>query len=77
MSVLEHNWTFDFNTYFTRQVEALGKPDDILFLISAGGGDSANRERTMQGGHPQEHLGLVTRLKGLAGRGTSRSQEEN
>ena len=30
---------FDFNTYFARQVEALGRSGDILFLISTGGGD--------------------------------------
>lgn len=28
---------FGFETYFSRQVEALGKPNDILFLISTGG----------------------------------------
>lgn len=34
-------WTndFGFDTYFKRQVEAYGKPGDILFLISTGGGD--------------------------------------
>lgn len=34
-------WTndFGFNSYFSRQVEAHGKPNDILFLISTGGGD--------------------------------------
>ena len=30
---------FGFDSYFTRQVEAHGKPGDILFLISTGGGD--------------------------------------
>ena len=30
---------FDHKDYFTRQVEALGKEKDILFLISTGGGD--------------------------------------
>lgn len=30
---------FDFDSYFSRQVEALGRPGDILFLISTGGGD--------------------------------------
>jgi D-sedoheptulose 7-phosphate isomerase len=30
---------FEFNTYFARQVEALGRSGDILFLISTGGGD--------------------------------------
>ena len=33
---------FGFDTYFTRQVEALGYPGDILFLITTGGG---NREK--------------------------------
>lgn len=34
-------WTndFDFNSYFSRQVEALGRSGDVLFLISTGGGD--------------------------------------
>jgi phosphoheptose isomerase len=37
-------WTndFGFDTYFTRQVEALGQAGDILFLITTGGGDRAN-----------------------------------
>jgi len=37
-------WTndFGFDTYFTRQVEALGQSGDILFLITTGGG---NREK--------------------------------
>ena len=37
-------WTndFEFNTYFTRQVEALGNDGDILFLITTGGGDKSN-----------------------------------
>ena len=30
---------FNFDTFFERQVEALGKKDDILFLISTGGGN--------------------------------------
>ena len=32
-------WTndFEFNSYFTRQVEALGNKGDILFLITTGG----------------------------------------
>ena len=32
-------WTndFEFNSYFTRQVEALGNFGDILFLITTGG----------------------------------------
>jgi len=30
---------FGFDSYFTRQVEAHGRPGDILFLISTGGGD--------------------------------------
>ncbi len=29
---------YSFESYFARQVGALGKPDDILFLISTGGG---------------------------------------
>jgi len=33
---------FGFGSYFARQVQALGKPGDILFLISTGGG---NREK--------------------------------
>ena len=33
---------FGFDSYFSRQVKAHGKPGDILFLISTGGGD---RER--------------------------------
>lgn len=37
-------WTndFGFDSYFARQVEALGHPDDILFLITTGGGDRIN-----------------------------------
>ena len=37
-------WTndFEFNSYFTRQVEALGNNGDILFLITTGGGDKSN-----------------------------------
>jgi len=37
-------WTndFEFNSYFTRQVEALGNKGDILFLITTGGGDKSN-----------------------------------
>jgi D-sedoheptulose 7-phosphate isomerase len=37
-------WTndFEFNSYFTRQVEALGNKGDILFLITTGGGDREN-----------------------------------
>lgn len=37
-------WTndFEFNTYFTRQVEALGSKGDILFLITTGGGNREN-----------------------------------
>ncbi len=30
---------FGFESYFTRQVEALGKSGDVLFLITTGGGD--------------------------------------
>lgn len=30
---------FGFESYFERQVVALGKPNDILFLLSTGGGD--------------------------------------
>jgi len=30
---------YGFDSYFSRQVEAHGKPGDILFLISTGGGD--------------------------------------
>lgn len=33
---------FKFDTYFERQVMALGKKNDILFLISTGGGDVVN-----------------------------------
>jgi len=34
-------WTndFGFDTFFVRQVEALGQPGDILFLITTGGGE--------------------------------------
>lgn len=37
-------WTndFEFNSYFTRQVEALGNAGDILFLITTGGGNREN-----------------------------------
>lgn len=37
-------WTndFSFDTYFERQVEALGRKGDVLFLITTGGGDRAN-----------------------------------
>ena len=37
-------WTndFEFNSYFTRQVEALGNKGDILFLITTGGGNREN-----------------------------------
>ena len=30
---------FGFDSYFSRQVKAHGKPGDVLFLISTGGGD--------------------------------------
>ena len=30
---------FDYETFFARQLEALGTPGDILFLISTSGGD--------------------------------------
>ena len=30
---------FGFDSYFERQIEALGKPKDILFLLSTSGGD--------------------------------------
>ncbi|MDC0630420.1 SIS domain-containing protein [bacterium] len=33
---------FEFDSYYTRQVEALGNKDDILFLITTGGGDREN-----------------------------------
>jgi len=33
---------FGFESYFVRQVEALGQPGDILFLITTGGGDRSN-----------------------------------
>ena len=33
---------FGFETYFKRQIEAHGKPGDILFLITTGGGDRKN-----------------------------------
>ncbi len=33
---------FEYNTFFKRQVEALGNRGDILFLISTGGGDRAS-----------------------------------
>ena len=33
---------FDFTSYFTRQVEALGNKGDILFLITTGGGNREN-----------------------------------
>ena len=33
---------FGFDTYLTRQVNALGRPGDILFLITTGGGDRVN-----------------------------------
>lgn len=33
---------FGFDTYFIRQVEALGRSGDILFLITTGGGDRAS-----------------------------------
>ena len=37
-------WTndFEFNSYFTRQVKALGNEGDILFLITTGGGNRDN-----------------------------------
>ena len=37
-------WTndFEFNSYFARQVEALGNEGDILFLITTGGGNREN-----------------------------------
>jgi D-sedoheptulose 7-phosphate isomerase len=37
-------WTndFKFDSYFERQVLALGKKNDILFLLSTGGGDVVN-----------------------------------
>ena len=37
-------WTndFEFSSYFTRQVEALGNEGDILFLITTGGGNREN-----------------------------------
>lgn len=33
---------FGFDSYFSRQIEAHGRPGDILFLISTGGGDRSN-----------------------------------
>jgi len=33
---------FQFDTFYSRQVEALGKAGDILFLFSTGGGDKVN-----------------------------------
>ena len=37
---------FGFETYFERQVKAHGKKDDILFLISTGGGNLLNGAST-------------------------------
>ncbi len=33
---------FDYNSFFVRQVKALGKKNDILFLITTGGGNKDN-----------------------------------
>ena len=33
---------FEFETYYSRQVDALGSKDDILFLFSTGGGNREN-----------------------------------
>ena len=33
---------FGFDTFYSRQVEALGKSGDVLFLLSTGGGDREN-----------------------------------
>lgn len=59
---------FGFDTYFTRQVEALGRPGDILFLITTGGGDRVN-DTSMNLVHAAEKaLSMGMKLYTIAGK---------
>ncbi|MBI4056612.1 MAG: SIS domain-containing protein [Elusimicrobia bacterium] len=59
---------FSFDSYFTRQVEALGKPGDILFLISTGGGDRANNASMNLVSAADKGLALGLKLYSLVGK---------
>ena len=64
-------WTndFEFNSYFTRQVEALGNKGDILFLITTGGGnrDNGASMNLVYAAEKARELGLI--IITIAGKG--------
>ena len=60
---------FGFDTFFKRQVESLGKKNDILFLLSTGGGDKATGAsmNLVIAAETAKNMGL--RVFSLAGKG--------
>jgi len=59
---------FTFDTYFARQVEALGCPGDILFLISTSGGDSTNGISMNMVNAAEKALSMGLKLYSLVGK---------
>jgi len=49
---------FGFDGYFTRQVEAFGQPEDVLFLISTGGGEKGVSMNLVDAGEKALEMGL-------------------
>lgn len=59
---------FGFETYFTRQVEALGRPGDILFLITTGGGDRSSGASINLVYAAEKALSIGMKLYAIAGK---------
>ena len=49
---------FGFDGYFTRQVEAFGQSEDVLFLISTGGGEKGSSMNLVEAGERALEIGL-------------------
>jgi D-sedoheptulose 7-phosphate isomerase len=74
-------WTndFGFDTFFIRQVEALGRSGDILFLITTGGGERASGAsmNLVTAAEKAKNLGLkVYAIAGKTGGELSRISDE-
>ena len=59
---------FEFDSYFTRQVQALGVAGDVLFLISTGGGNRSNGASMNLVKAAEKALEMKMRLFSLVGK---------
>lgn len=59
---------FGYDSYFTRQVEALGRPGDILFLITTGGGERESGASMNLVHAAEKALSMNMKLYAIAGK---------